>query len=120
MRCLRAPAWIFGSPLGGFTRFILCIVFGLATAATLVLAVRAPDQDAKPAAREIDDEDDSEKDDADGDHASAWLGMIVHALLSWKARIGRMIRGDVRARTPMPVAQGPRHEPRFDGDELRL
>ena len=114
---LRAPAWIFGSPLGGFTRFILCIVFGLATAATLVLAVRAPDQDAKSAAREIDDEDDSEKDDADGDHASAWLGMIVHALLSWKARIGRMIRGDVRARTPMPVAQGPRHEPRFDGDD---
>ena len=114
---LRAPAWIFGSPLGGFMRFILCIVFGLATAATLVLAVRAPDQDAKSAAREIDDEDDSEKDDADGDHASAWLGMIVHALLSWKARIGRMIRGDVRARTPMPVAQGPRHEPRFDGDD---
>ena len=114
---LRAPAWIFGSPLGGFTRFILCIVFGLATAATLVLAVRAPDQDAKSAAREIDDEDDSEKDDADGDHASAWLGMIVHALLSWKARIGRMIRGDVRARTPMLVAQGPRHEPRFDGDD---
>ena len=43
--------------------------------------------------------------------------MIVHALLSWKARIGRMIRGEMRARTPMPVAQGPRHEPRFDGEE---
>src|SRR6478609_4750361 len=25
---LRAPAWIFGSPLGAFTRFLLCIVFG--------------------------------------------------------------------------------------------
>ena len=43
--------------------------------------------------------------------------MIVHALLSWKARIGRMICGDVRARTPMPVSQGPRHEPRFDGED---
>jgi S-DNA-T family DNA segregation ATPase FtsK/SpoIIIE len=112
---LRGPAWIFGSPLGGFARFILCIVFGLATAATLVLAARAPDYDEKPAAREGDDEDDTETDE--GDHASAWLGMIVHALLSWKARIGRMIRGETRARTPMPVVQGPRHEPRFDGED---
>jgi S-DNA-T family DNA segregation ATPase FtsK/SpoIIIE len=112
---LRAPAWVFGSPLGGFMRFILCIVFGLATAVTLLLAARAPDDDEKPAAREVDDEEDSERDDAD--HASAWLGMIVHALLSWKARIGRMIRGESRARTLMPVAQGPRHEPRFDGED---
>jgi len=114
---LRAPAWIFGSPLGGVTRFILCVVFGLATVVTLLLATRAPDYDEKPAAREVDDEEDDEKDDADGDHASAWLGMIVHALLSWKAHIGRMIRGDARARTPMPVAQGPRHEPRFDSED---
>jgi S-DNA-T family DNA segregation ATPase FtsK/SpoIIIE len=112
---LRAPAWVFGSPLGGFMRFILCIVFGLATAVTLLLAARAPDDDEKPAAREVDEEEDSERVDAD--HASAWLGMIVHALLSWKARIGRMIRGESRARTPMPVAQGPRHEPRFDGQD---
>ena len=47
---------------------------------------------------------------------SAWLGMIVHALLSWKARIGRMIRGEARARTPLPVVRGPRLEPRFDGE----
>jgi DNA segregation ATPase FtsK/SpoIIIE, S-DNA-T family len=112
---LRAPAWIFGSPLGGFMRFILCIVFGLATAVILLLAARAPDDDENPAAREVDDEEDSERVDAD--HASAWLGMIVHALLSWKARIGRMIRGESRARTPMPVAQGPRHDPRFDGED---
>src|SRR4029079_19685185 len=70
--------------------------------------------DEKPAAREADDEEDTEKDE--GDHASAWLGMIVHALLSWKARIGRMNRGDARARTPLPVVRGPRLEPRFEGD----
>ena len=110
------PAWIFGSPLGGFTRFILCILFGLATVVTLLLAARIPDRAEKSAAREVDS-DEVEKVEADGDHASAWLGMIVHALLSWKARIGRMIRGDVRARTPMPVAQSPRHEPRFDGED---
>jgi DNA segregation ATPase FtsK/SpoIIIE, S-DNA-T family len=40
----------------------------------------------------------------------------VHALLSWKARIGRIIRGEGRARTPLPVVRGPRLEPRFDGD----
>ena len=113
---LRVPAWIFGSPLGGFTRFILCILFGLATVVTLLLAARIPDRAEKSAAREVDS-DEVERDEADGDHASAWLGMIVHALLSWKARIGRMIRGDVRARTPMPVSQSPRHEPRFDGED---
>ena len=113
---LRVPAWIFGSPLGGFTRFILCILFGLATVVTLLLAARIPDRAEKSAAREVDS-DEVERDEADGDHASAWLGMIVHALLSWKARIGRMIRGDVRARAPMPVSQGPRHEPRFDGED---
>jgi S-DNA-T family DNA segregation ATPase FtsK/SpoIIIE len=113
---LCVPAWIFGSPLGGFTRFILCILFGLATVVTLLLAARIPDRAKKSAAREVDS-DEVERDEADGDHASAWLGMIVHALLSWKARIGRMIRGDVRARTPMPVSQGPRHEPRFDGED---
>src|SRR5262245_52178812 len=112
---LRAPAWIFGSPLGGFMRFILCIVFGLATAVTILLAARARDDNEKPAAREVDDEEDGERDDAD--HASAWLGMIVHALLSRKARIGRMIRGESRVRTAMPAAQGPRREPRFDGED---
>jgi S-DNA-T family DNA segregation ATPase FtsK/SpoIIIE len=112
---LRAPAWIFGSPLGGFMRFILCIVFGLATAVTILLAARARDDNEKPAAREVDDEEDGERDDAD--HASAWLGMIVHALLSWKARIGRMIRDESRVRTAMPAAQGPRREPRFDGED---
>src|SRR5262249_10309888 len=114
---LRAPAWIFGSPLGFFTRFILCVVFGLATAVTLLLAARAPDYDEKPAAREVDDEEDEQRYEAEVDHPSAWLGMIVHALLSWKPRIGRMIRGETRARTAMPVAQGPRHEPRFDGED---
>jgi S-DNA-T family DNA segregation ATPase FtsK/SpoIIIE len=43
--------------------------------------------------------------------------MIVHALLSWKARIGRMIRDESRVRTAMPAAQGPRREPRFDGED---
>jgi DNA segregation ATPase FtsK/SpoIIIE, S-DNA-T family len=114
---LRMPAMVFGAPLGGVARFLLCIVFGLATTATLVLAARVPESAERSAKREIEEEDETEKDEADEDRASAWLGMIVHALLSWKARIGRMIRGESRAPIPMPVAHGPRHEPRFDGYE---
>src|SRR5262249_56134464 len=54
-------------------------------------------------------------DKPDEDRASAWLGMIVHGLLSWKARIGRMMRGEAHARVPMPAANGLRPEPHFDG-----
>ena len=110
---LRLPAMIFGTPLSGVARFILCIVFGVATMATLVLAARAPGLSEKSATRNIE-EDDKVEIEPEEDRASPWLGMIVHALLSWKARIGRMIRGEA-ARMPIPAVHGPRHEPRFDG-----
>src|SRR5215467_3725969 len=35
---LRLPAMVFGTPLGGPTRIFLCIVFGIATAVTLLVA----------------------------------------------------------------------------------
>src|SRR5262249_42552570 len=41
---------------------------------------------------------------------------LACACLSWKARIGGAIRGEARARMPLPVVRGPRLEPRFDGD----
>ena len=114
---LRLPASIFGAPLGGITRFILCIVFGLATATTLLVAAGGRAQVRKSVTRDLDEEeDDLENEETGEDRGSALLGMIVHALLSWKARIGRMIRGETRARTPLPVVRGPRLEPRFDGD----
>ena len=112
---LRLPTMIFGAPIAGFTQFVLCIVFGLATAVTLVLAASVPRHTKKSVAREIDEEDEIAEEEVDDDHASAWLGMIVHALLSWKARIGRMMRGEKRSRIPMPMTRGPRQEPRFDG-----
>ena len=114
---LRLPAMIFGSPIAGFTRLVLCIVFGLATAITLMFAAGVSGRTKKRVARAIDEEDEIEDDEeeVEDDQGSPWLGMIVHALLSWKARIGRMIRGDTRSRMPMPLAGGPRHEPRFDG-----
>ncbi|MGA8955078.1 MAG: DNA translocase FtsK 4TM domain-containing protein, partial [Pseudolabrys sp.] len=107
---LRLPAMIFGSPIAGFTRLVLCIVFGLATAMTLMFAAGVSGRTKKRVARAIDEEDEIEDDEeeVEDDQGSPWLGMIVHALLSWKARIGRMIRGDTRSRTPMPLAGGPR------------
>ena len=112
---LRLPAMVFGAPLGGLTRFVLCIVFGLATAVTLFVACGGRAQARKSVTRELEEEE-FDDEEAGADRGSAWLGMIVHALLSWKARIGRMIRGEARTRTPLPVVRGPRLEPRFDGD----
>ncbi len=115
---LRLPAMVFGAPLGGLTRFVLCIVFGLATAVTLLVACGGQCHARKSVTRDLDEDEEEELEDEEAaeDRGSAWLGMIVHALLSWKARIGRMIRGEARARTPLPVVRGPRLEPRFDGD----
>jgi DNA segregation ATPase FtsK/SpoIIIE, S-DNA-T family len=112
---LRMPAMVFGTPLAGVARLVLCIVFGLATAAAVLVAARGGQRVERRAARRVEEEDEIEEEDTEDDHGSAWIGMIVHALLSWKARIGRMIRGDVRARTPLPAPRGLRHEPRFDG-----
>jgi DNA segregation ATPase FtsK/SpoIIIE, S-DNA-T family len=114
---LRVPAALFGTHFTGFARFILCVIFGFATAATLAMAASTHRRVKRSVARAVDEDADEvdEEEEADGDQGSPWLGMIVHALLSWKARIGRMIRGETRA--PMPVARTARQEPRFDGDE---
>jgi S-DNA-T family DNA segregation ATPase FtsK/SpoIIIE len=115
---LRLPAMVFGAPLGSLTRFVLCIVFGLATAVTLLVACGGRVHTRKSVTRDLDEEEGEELKDEEvsEDRASAWLGMVVHALLSWKARVGRIIRGKARARAPLPVVRGPRLEPRFDGD----
>ncbi|HZP70056.1 MAG TPA: DNA translocase FtsK 4TM domain-containing protein [Pseudolabrys sp.] len=113
---LRVPAMVLGTPTGGLTRFILFILFGLATAVTLALAAGGKAQTRKSVTRDFDEDEEIEDEEADEDRGSAWLGMVVHALLSWKARIGRMIRGERRVRAPLPVVRGPRLEPRFDGD----
>jgi S-DNA-T family DNA segregation ATPase FtsK/SpoIIIE len=111
---------VLGAPVG-LTRLVLCIVFGFATAVSLMLAIgRSPPAKraiARDMDRDMDEDEEIDDEEADEDRASAWLGMIVHALLSWKARIGRMIRGDTRPRTPLPAVRGPRLEPRFDGSD---
>jgi S-DNA-T family DNA segregation ATPase FtsK/SpoIIIE len=113
---LYLPTLIFGAPLGGLTMTVLSAVFAVATGVTFAIAmgVRWPAPgDEQPVAPESDDEEIEEE----ADRGSPWIGMFVHALLSWKARIGRMLRGaKVRnaAMAARPAPAGSRNEPRFD------
>jgi S-DNA-T family DNA segregation ATPase FtsK/SpoIIIE len=114
---LHVPRW-FGLPLHGMTLVVLSAIFGFAALAISALAagLRWPQPRAKKAT--IEDEEDFEDDEAEEEEhegGSAWLGMIVHALLSWKARIGRLLRGKPAPLRAMPAANGARQEPRFDG-----
>ena len=114
---LRLPVLLFGH--SGLTQVVLSAVFGLAAAVTLAIAagLRWPQPRAAQTVTRSADDEEGDDADADGDHASAWKGMIVHALLSWKARIGRLLRGAparARVRAAAPAATGGRQEPRFD------
>jgi S-DNA-T family DNA segregation ATPase FtsK/SpoIIIE len=116
---LQVPAFMSGAPLSGFMLVIVSAILAVATLAALALAtgLRWPrPRAARANLRAAEEDDEIEDDEAGDDHASAWLGMIAHALLSWKARTGRLFRGAPRAPLPsaMPSASG-RMEPRFDG-----
>jgi S-DNA-T family DNA segregation ATPase FtsK/SpoIIIE len=117
---LHATAMVLHAPLTGMKLLTASALSGIATALAVVLAIGIgwPRRDAEQAqARDIDHDVDDDSEDEERDHASAWLGMIAHALLSWKARIGRLLRRAPRPAlaSAAPVAAGGRQEPRFDG-----
>src|SRR6185437_1046695 len=104
-------------PLSGFSLLIVSLISGVAAALTLALAIGMRWPQARAAATdEMDDEDEAEADDSqeseEPDRASPWLGMLVHALLSLKARLVLVFRGTARPERT-PAASGPRVEPRF-------
>ncbi len=116
---LMLPSMLFASPLAGMPLVVLSLCFGLATAVALAIATgwHWPKRGAPAELQAVENTDDDENDeDTEADRGSPMLGMIVHALLSLKARIGRWIGGGARKPLPrtMPVARGPRQEPRFD------
>src|SRR3974390_2628849 len=82
---LRVPALLFG-PLAGPTLFIASMFFGISAAVTIAFA-------AGLGARHTFVEEIEEEDDVEDDRASAWLGMIAPALLSWQACASRFIPG---------------------------
>src|SRR5262249_18772108 len=95
----RLPAMVFGSPLAGVTRLVLCMVLGLATAMTLALATGVRQRMEKRAARVVEEENETEEDDLDHDHGSAWIGMGVQAPPSLKGPHDPRRHGCTRAHT---------------------
>jgi DNA segregation ATPase FtsK/SpoIIIE, S-DNA-T family len=113
---LQVPAFVLGASLSGIILIVLSAILALATTATLAIATGLRWPRPRAARTKLRDADEDEDEEAEDDHASAWLGLIAHALLSWKARAGRLFRSTPRNARPaarMP-ATGARLEPRFD------
>ena len=110
---LRLPAMILGAPLSGTQRLAAAIVLGIAALAAFGGAAGILLRDAA----EEDDEEEDEADDAD-DEDGAWisLGLLAHALLSFRARLARLFvrrTAPVLARSNLPPPPQ-RIEPRFE------
>jgi S-DNA-T family DNA segregation ATPase FtsK/SpoIIIE len=115
---LRLPAALFGAT-GILQRIGFGLIFGAVTTALFVVASGAGSK-----AKIADDDDEEEveeepaaddEDEQDDEHGGVSLGMVAHALLSTKARVGRgfaaIYRWLVGAQVPTRVAQFDRREP---------
>ncbi|MEJ2623862.1 MAG: DNA translocase FtsK 4TM domain-containing protein [Pseudolabrys sp.] len=124
---LHIPGFVFGWPLGDLALLASGIVLFAATAVALMFATgwRLPRR-ATAAEDEAEDEDElaegeEEDDEEEADRANPWLGFVVHALLSWKARLVRLIsRPRENAPRVKPPAPGRRVEPHFEGGAPHL
>jgi len=111
---LRLPAVLFHVPLPRAYQFVESIVFGLAALTAFAIAAGIVWRNADEEAIEDDEEEETESDD-DRDRAWISLGLLVHALLSWRARIVRLFRGRAPAGVPSDLAVARRRiEPQFD------
>src|SRR5690348_7715759 len=106
---LRLPGLFV--PLRGLSLLVIAVTLGAGALAAISVAAGLHGPWSKTQA--ADEDDDRKADEAERDRGSAWLGMIVHALLSWKSRFVRLVRGTPRAPRIVPAAGG-RMEPRFD------
>ncbi|MDB5616394.1 DNA translocase FtsK [Tardiphaga sp.] len=84
----RAPAVVFG-PVGFIYRFVLGAILCSAMIATFLIACGLGSK-PKEAFDPIE-EDDAPFEEEDGDRGSVSLGWAVHAAMSTKARIGRLL-----------------------------
>ncbi len=109
---------VFIGRLGGLSLVILALIFGCATFVSFSIAAGLKfRRGAEPDPQQLQPIDEIDEDEDEEDRASPWLGMIEHALLSFKARIGRLLRGSTRKPLPaasQPAARGTRLEPRLD------
>jgi S-DNA-T family DNA segregation ATPase FtsK/SpoIIIE len=112
---LRLPMVLFGVPMTGANRLAAAIVLGIAALIAFAGAAGIIWRDAA-------DDDDEEDKAVDEDDDSAWisLGRLMHAVLSFRARIARLFRR--RTVTPAaarPAAPARRIEPRFDAPSVQ-
>ena len=112
---LRLPMVLFGVPLLGANRLAAAIVLGVAALIAFAGAAGIIWRDAA-------DDDEEEEKTVDEDDDSAWisLGRLMHAILSFRARIARLFRRrTVTQAAPRPAAPARRIEPRFDAPPVQ-
>jgi len=118
---LALPAAFLGGRLGGIALIGIGVLLAVASALTMVLAAgwqwphAAEKKTVMREAAVAEDHEEDEQEEGERDRASASLGLLVHALLSWKSRLGRLLRGTPRLRLPSATHGSGRQEPRFDG-----
>ena len=111
---LRLPTQLFGVPMVGANRLAAAIVLGIAALVAFAGAAGIIWRDA------ADDDEDEEKTVEDDDD-SAWisLGRLMHAVLSFRARIARLFRRRPVTQTAARPAAPRRIEPRFDAPSVQ-
>jgi DNA segregation ATPase FtsK/SpoIIIE, S-DNA-T family len=103
------------------TQILLSLIYGVATLVTLKIAtgwrlqraaiIKENEEDEE----EVAQEEECHEEEKDHDLSSAWLGMVVHALLSWKARFSRWAGNNRHHVRVLATTSGDlRQEPRFD------
>jgi S-DNA-T family DNA segregation ATPase FtsK/SpoIIIE len=111
---LRLPMVLFGVPMTGANRLAAAIVLGIAALVAFAGAAGIIWRDT------ADDEYEEEKADEDDDSAWISLGRLMHAVLSFRARIARLFRRrTVTQAAPRPAAPARRIEPRFDAPSVQ-
>ena len=121
---LWMPAFLLGG-LSATSRFVLALIFGFATAVVLSTAfgLLAPAteqtlqrQNGRAQEIEDDEEEEEEEDEARESRTMIVFGLLVHGLISLKARLWRAIKGSPQAmqRSAVAMPQRGRIEPRFD------
>ena len=100
---LRLPAWVFGAPLSGATRFVVAVIIGMMALATIALAAgfgwhdeieqeaeKKPKRARKPKAAAKDAEAEAaepEEPEEQEPRALVSLGWLYHGLYSLKAQL---------------------------------
>ena len=110
---LRLPTQLFGVPMVGANRLAAAIVLGIAALFAFAGAAGIIWRDA------ADDDDEEEEPVEDDDSAWISLGRLMHAVLSFRARIARLFRRRTVQATPRPAPPRQRVEPRFDAPSVQ-